>query len=111
MRLELHERLALLNLLPKKGDYAALKTIRRAREMISFTPEEMAIYELKTIPGPDGKPQTQWNAKKAAEVVKDVPVDEYTTNLVRNALAEMDRKGELTEDFMSLYDKFVIIYQ
>ena len=44
MRLEVHERLALLTLLPSEGDYSALKTIRRAKEMLSFTPEEMEFY-------------------------------------------------------------------
>ena len=36
MKLEVHERLALLQLLPASGDYAALKTIRRAKEMITM---------------------------------------------------------------------------
>ena len=45
MKLEVHERLALLTLFPKDGDYAALKTFRRAKEMLSFTPEEMKFYE------------------------------------------------------------------
>jgi hypothetical protein len=112
MVLEVHERLALLSLLPTKGDYAALKTIRRAKEMISFTAEELAFYEIANAINPvNGKPQAHWNTKKASEVVKDIPVDEYITNLVRDKLSEMNKKGELTEDFMSLYDKFVIIYQ
>jgi hypothetical protein len=111
MKLAVHERLALLTLLPKKGDYAALGTIRRTREMLSFTPEELAFYEIRTGQGPDGKPQTQWSTKKANEVVRDVPVDEYMTRVFRNALSEMNNKGELTEEYLSVFDKFVIIYQ
>lgn len=112
MLLEVHERLALVTLLPKKGDYAALKTIRRCREMLSFTPEELAFYEIKNGVNPEtGKPQVVWNPQKAAEMVKDIPIDEYMTNLFRNALAEMNKKGELNEDFISLYEKFVVIYQ
>jgi hypothetical protein len=111
MRLEVHERLALITLLPTKGDYAALKTIRRAREMLSFTPEEIAFYEMRTDVGDNGKPQTKWSPTKAAEAIKDCPVDEYTTHLFRDKLAEMNRKKELTEQFMSIYEKFVVDYK
>lgn len=111
MRLEVHERLALLALLPKEGDYAALKTIRRAKEMISFTKDEMDFFEMKNVTGANGVPQVNWNDNKAKEQVKDCPVDEYTTNVIRNKLAEMDREHKLTEEFMSLYEKFVVAYQ
>ena len=111
MKLEVHERLALLTLLPNEGDYAALKTIRRAREMISFTPGEMEFYEIKSVTGPDGRPQTQWSSAKAAEAVKDCPVDEYTMNVIRDKLADLNKRKKLTEQYMSVYDKFVIAYR
>ena len=111
MKLEVHERLSLLALLPKEGDYAALQTLRRAREMLSFTPEEVAFYEIKNVPGADGVPQTQWSTAKAAEKVKDCPVDEYTMNVIREKLAEMSKKKKLTEQYMSVYEKFVIAYK
>lgn len=111
MKLEVHERIALLNILPQKGDYAALKTLRRAREMISFTPEEVKFYEIENKIGADGKVSVNWSTQKANEAVRDIPIDEYTTSVIRNKLAELDKKRELTEDYMSLYEKFVIIYQ
>jgi len=111
MKLEVHERIALLSILPKEGDYAALKTIRRAREMISFTPEEIKFYELTNSIGEDGKPNTSWSAAKAQEQIKDVPVDEFTTNLIRTELSRMNDKKKLNEQFLSLYEKFVIMYQ
>lgn len=112
MRLEVHERLAMLQILPKEGDYAALKAIRRAREMVSFTPEEMKFYEI--VQGTSletGKPVTNWSFAKNQEQIKDVPVDEYITNVIRAKLSEMNLKGKLTEDFFSLYEKFVVMYQ
>ena len=111
MKLEVHERIALLGLLPKEGDYAAMKTIRRAKEILSFTPEEIKFYELTSRPGPDGKPQTAWSTQKATEQVKDVPIDEYTTQLIRDSLADLNKKRKLTEEYMSLYEKFVVMYQ
>ena len=110
MKLEVHERLALLTLFPKDGDYAALKTFRRAFEMLSFTPEDMKFYEFVGGIGQDGKPVTNWNSTKAAEAVKDCPIDEFTTDYLRNKLSEMQNKKKLSEDFLSIYEKFVIAY-
>ena len=110
MKLGIHERMTLVTLLPIKGDYSALKTIRRAREMLSFTPEEVKFYEIESVMV-NGSPQTKWNPDKAANKIKDCPVDEYTTNFVRNKLAEMNNEDELTEQYMSLYEKFVIAYK
>ena len=111
MKLEVHERLALINLLPKEGEYAALKTIRRAKEMLSFTPAEIEFYQLRTLMGADGQPSTQWSSEKAAESIKDCPVDEYTMNVIRDKLAEMNKKRKLTEQYMSVYEKFVVDYK
>jgi len=111
MKLEVHERIALMQLLPAEGGYAGLKTIRRAREMISFSPEEILFYEIQSGAGADGVPFTNWNPKKAQEQVKEVPVDEYTTNLIRTALANLERTEKLTDQTISLYEKFVVMYQ
>lgn len=106
MKLEVHERLLIPSLLPKEGTYSALKTLRRAREMVSFTPDEVKFYELR-----EDKGQTVWNQQRAREQVKDCPVDEFTTDLIRSKLAEMNAAGMLTDDYLSLYEKFVITYQ
>ena len=106
MKLEVHERLALLPLIPTEGTYEALGAIRRAKEMISFTPEEIKFYKIENT-----DTGTQWSTAKAAEEVKDVPVEEYITGIIRKKLVEIDRKGKLTEAQMSIYDKFVVMYK
>jgi hypothetical protein len=111
MILEVHERLALMNLLPKQEDYKALKTIRRAREMLSFTPEEMKILNMVTTPSKDGKSSVTWDNDKVHEVVKDCPIDEYTTNLFRDILAELNKNHNLLDETVSLYEKFVVMYK
>lgn len=111
MLLDVHERFALLEILPTMGDYAALKTLRRAREMISFTPKELEFYEIKSGVRPDGKPTTNWNPVKAKEEIKDIPIDEFTTNILRTELAKLEMDKNLTERTMSLYEKFVVRLQ
>jgi hypothetical protein len=111
MKLEVHERIVLVSLLPSEGDYAALKTIRRAKEMLAFTPDEMKYYEFSDVIGPDGKPNVHWSPEKASKAVKDCPIDEYTTNLIRDKLADMNKRLKLTDQYMSLYEKFVVDYR
>lgn len=111
MKLEVHERIALLQLLPTEGDYAGLKSIRRAREMLSFDQKEVDFYGITSGVGADGKASTNWNPTRAMEQIKDVPVDEFITNLIRKILTDLEHKQKLTEQTISLYEKFVVMYQ
>lgn len=111
MKLGVHERMALIPLLPREGTYEALKSIRVARETISFTPEEIDFYKIKTVTGANGKPATQWDTARATEQIKDIPIDQYITNLISKKLSAIEKKGNLSEDQLSIYDKFVIAYQ
>lgn len=108
MILDVHERLALMTLLPKVEDYKALKTIRRAKEMLSFTPEETETLNMKNDPVTK---IVTWDTDKVSEVVKDCPIDEYITNLFREELAKLNDKHLLTEQTISIYDKFVVMYR
>ena len=110
MLLEVHERIALLSIWPKEGTYAGLKTLRRAKEAVSFNPEEVKLYEFKNSVV-NGVTQTQWSNVQAAKNVKDVPLDEFTVHTLRNILAAKNADGKLTEEFISVYEKLVIDYQ
>jgi hypothetical protein len=112
MKLEIHERIAAISLLPKEGTFEALTTLRVAREVLSFTPKELAEFNIRNEVDPTtGKAVTRWDAAKASQAIKDVPLEEYTINVIRKALVEMDKKGKLVEDFLSLYTKFVLTYK
>jgi hypothetical protein len=97
--------------LPTEAGYESLKAIRVQRETLSFDSEERSILNLTSTTNPDGSVRTDWDGSQANKVVKDVPIDEYCTNLFRKKLAETESKGKLTENMMSLYEKFVIMYK
>ena len=103
------ERLMALGVLPKEGDYTTLTVIRKAQEMLSFTEEEMAKYNFKTVGGTDaeGKPtqQTQWDDK--AEQVTDLRLGAKAISLIGEALEKLDKDKKLTPQHMSVYEKFV----
>ncbi len=106
MKLEIHERLALLELLPKTGDYVALKTIRRAREMIGITPEEQAKLNFREVEV-QGQAQIAWDIEVAGEMSVDVPIDEWTTDKIREILVGLNKKEEIADRTFTLYEKFV----
>jgi len=109
MILEVHERIQLLTLIPLEGGYEALKTIRRQREMLSITAEEMKILNFRQEQRPDGSVITRWDQESANKVVKDIPIDEYMTNLFAKKLADLEKQGKLNEQNMSVYEKFVLM--
>ena len=106
MKLEIHERLALLELLPKTGDYVALKTIRRAREMIGLTPEEQKKLNFHEIEI-EGQAKIAWDREVAREMGVDVPIDEWTTDKIREILVELNKQEEIADRTFTLYEKFV----
>lgn len=107
MKLEIHERLALLEILPKQGDYAGLQALRKAREIISFTQDEMEFYKMKV--GDDKA--WHWDEVRATNRVLDAPIEQYIVETIRKLLSEMDRKHAMTDMYMSLYEKFVVSYR
>ncbi|GAG28899.1 unnamed protein product, partial [marine sediment metagenome] len=107
MILEVQERLALLDLLPTEGDYASLRTLRRAREIISITPEEAEVLEFKQKP--DGL--LVWNVEASANLARDIPVDEWTTGKIKEMLINLSNEGNLKDMQLTLYEKFVVNYE
>ncbi len=107
MLLEIQERLALVQLLPQEGDYAGIKTLRRAKEMIFFTEEEKARLKFEDKPGG----VLVWDVEEGAKMALDIPVDEWTTNTIREVLINLSNENKLTEMQLSLYEKFVVQYE
>ena len=113
MILEVHERANLLPLLPKEGHYEDLKELRRAREMIGFSAEEIKGLNIRGEKNAQGQLVTAWGGEgiNVNEWVKEIPMSEYITSVFRKALAKMEKDGKLTEQYVSLYEKFVVMYQ
>ena len=105
MKLEIHERLTLLDLLPKQGDYAELQALRKAREIFSFTQDEIDFYEMKL--GDDNK--WHWDGTKAYKRVHDAPIEQYLVETIRKALAEMESNQTPTWRFLLLVSVYTTL--
>lgn len=129
MKLAVYERLILMSILPKEGDFITLKLVRKLREALSFNEKEIAEIDFKNhwrcpkcekvelspevikcedcgvsmIPAG----QVTWDEEKALRVTKDVHMGDKMFNLCVSTLKKLSDEGKLTEQHMSLYEKFV----
>lgn len=104
MNLSVSERYALLALLPAEGTFTTLKIVRKLRESLSFTEDEIKLYNLKENVSPDGQLRVSWDAN-AAEA--EIELGEKATDLIVEALKKRDKEGKITDREFTLYEKFV----
>jgi hypothetical protein len=102
MQLSIHDRLTLLAVLPKEGDFLTLKIIRKLREDLSFSEEELKAN--KVVQNGDGTITWQEHGH-----MKDIAVGEKATDVVVAALKALDEQKKLTDAHFSLYEKFVAV--
>jgi len=99
MQLTVLERLLLLNLLPKEGDFTTIKLVRQAREALSFNEEEHKKLNFRQ----EGD-QTIWNP---VNIMKEVKLGDLMVEKITEALKKKNDDKKLREDDFSLYEKFV----
>jgi hypothetical protein len=104
MKLALMERLVALELLPKEDDWAGMKEIRKAREVLSFTDDELKKFEVSQEGG-----YVKWNQEGQA-YVSDLPLSEWATTKIQMALRQKNAEKKLTERDMPIYQKFIVDY-
>lgn len=102
MLLGVVERIGLLQILPKQGDFLTLRIIHELRQSLSFTEEETAEFGLET----DEVAQTvRWDQRKTREV--EIPIGPKARSIVEATLKRLDKEALLTEQHMTLYERFI----
>ena len=99
MELTVKERLILMQLLPKEGNFTTLKLMRKLKEELSFDEEEHKILQFKSTSN-----QLSWDFEQS--VMKDVQIGEVMMEKITTDLKKMDKESKLTEDHFSLFEKF-----
>jgi hypothetical protein len=104
MKLSLAERLLVKELLPKEDDWAGVKEIRKAREILSFTPEEMEKYGIVQ----EGQ-MIKWSVD-GNSYESDLPMSEWITTQIQEVLRKKNKEKKLSERDISVYQKFIVDY-
>jgi len=97
------ERFTIPTLLPETGNFTNLGLIRKTREALSFSDEELEALKIEEVDMPDGKTGSRW--QEIPE--KDVQIGKHVTGIIYAKLVEMNDKEELTPNMETLYEKFV----
>ena len=100
MKLNVAERLVLLNLLPREGGITTLRIVRELRDNLSFSEEEHKTLQFKSEDN-----GTQWESDAIGETEIEIGPRAYT--LIAEILEKLDKDEKLVEDYMSGWEKFV----
>ena len=100
MELQVGERLVLLSLLPKEGDFTTLKIVRGLREDLSFSEEEHKTYNFR-----EEDNFVFWATEK--DTPKYVPIGEKATDIIVDALKKLNEAKKLKDEHFNIYEKFV----
>jgi len=97
MNLSVRDRLILLRVLPKEGDYLTLKIVRGLGNSLSFSEEEHKEYKFK---------ETEGTITWSNDSEKDIEMGEKAKELIANALKALSDQKKLSFDHFDLYEKF-----
>ena len=98
MNLTLLERLVILSVLPKEGDYATLRILQNLKLSLSFTEEETTAWGIATVDN-----RTTWKQNGETEI----PIGEKATDIIVSALSKLNKDKKLPAEALSVYEKFV----
>lgn len=104
MKLTISERLILLEMLPKEGDYASLKECHKAKLILGFTNEEIKAYGITQADN-----QVKWTTA-GNSYMADLPLSEWITTTIQDALRKKNKDKKLQEREYALYEKFIVAY-
>jgi bacterioferritin (cytochrome b1) len=99
--LNIVERIIVLGILPIESNIVNLKVIKKLKEDVGFSEEEVLKYDLKIE-----NDQIKWNAAFTNEV-KEIEIGIVGLELISNILKDLNTKNKLTEQHLSLFDKII----
>lgn len=99
MKLNVSERLTLVNTLPEKGNFETMKIIESLKDKLYPDEKETKKFEIKTKTN-----QITWNAEGAKDV--EIGLTEGEVKLLTEALEKLDEKSELTFAHYAVFKKF-----
>ena len=98
-KLGVKDRLVLLGILPPEGNLATIRIVRELREALSFSETEHADLQMVQEDG-----QIRW--EEGAVPDRPIEIGAKGQEIVRDALAKLDKDEKLTADHLALCDTF-----
>jgi len=103
LKLTVKERFVALSILPAQGNFVTLKVMRKLREKLTFSEEEMTFYSF--VMDEEGESVT-WDEDVRQERDIDLTTKEF--ELLHTELSKLDTKKTLQDDQFTLYEKLIV---
>ena len=105
MNLTVLDRLTLMNMMPKQGDFLTLSIARDIGKKVEVAQDEAKVIELKLSESANqyGEHNVTWNPE-APE--KEVEFTESELGVIKKQLKQMDAQKTLKSSMLDLYKKF-----
>ena len=104
MKLSIGERYILGELLPKEGSFKTLKILRKLREALSYSEEDIKLYQLREEPDGKGTSTLLWDVSVPDA---EIEIGEQAHKMIVESLAKLDLEGKITNREFGLYEKFI----
>jgi len=106
MELTVFERANLLSILPREGNFKTLKTVRKLRESLALSEDEVRRWEPKV----DDKGVMTWRTttEDGTPIKQEAEIDisELGQEVILTVLKKLDGENRLKEDHFTLFEKF-----
>jgi hypothetical protein len=109
MKLNCFERIIALQVLAsyKEGNFVTFKLLNELRNKLGFNEDETKEFDIKEIPGGEGKEGTvKWNEK--GNLFTEIELTEGEIELIKKPLIKLDEENKLMAQHFTLYQKFVL---
>ena len=108
MKLFVKDRIVLLGILPKEGDFQTLKQLREFREVMGFTDQETAMLKFVTNEQTGMINWTEPGDKDDPKPYnKEFEIEPSIMAIIVGALKQLDAEKKLTNDTFEIYEKFM----
>lgn len=99
MELGILDRVTLLNILPVEGDVVTVRLLKKLREDLGFTEQEIKEHKISSAESRVMWEETGYKA--------DISIGEKATDIIKDAFKKLDREKKLREEMLPLYETFM----
>ena len=98
MKLNVLERITLLQILPTEGSYITFKILIDLKAKLAFNEKEIKEFKIEEKDG-----RVTWRKSEEKEIV----IGEKAGDIVVEALKKLDDAGKINDQNIVLYEKFI----
>lgn len=102
MELNVPERVSLLKILPREGNYLTMKMVKNITGKVILSEEEAEKYEFRQ----EGS-QILWNDLGKTER-KEINLDENEISVIKQAVIKLENEQKITMDLVCLHERFIL---